>query len=113
MKIMQILERYRYMDKLIRAGQTGSAREFAGKIGVSRSQLFNYFDDLRSLDIDIRYDPELRSYRYEDDLEVEIRNPIQVLCRQEQQEWNGGHFFIHPVQGLWTDRYLGLYRECS
>jgi len=113
MKIYQILERYRYMDKLIRSGETGSAREFASRIGISRSQLFNYFDDLRSLDIDIRYDPELRSYSYENDLVLEFRNPIRILYPEEMEQRNGGSILLPEVQGYWTGRSLALYRECS
>ncbi|MFZ5939025.1 MAG: hypothetical protein ACOYXB_00495 [Bacteroidota bacterium] len=112
MKMLQIIERYRYMDKLIRAGRTGSAREFAEQVGVSRSQLFNYFDELRSMDIDIRYDPLLRSYTYTGDTEVEIRMPIRVLCKKEM-EARGGQIISLPVQGYWTTLDLGLYRECS
>jgi len=101
------------MDKLIRAGRTGSAREFAARVGISRSQLFNYFDDLRSLNIDIRYDPDRRSYTYEDDLEVEISMPIRILYRKEMEKESGGRIFHIAVQGLWTERSLSSYRKCS
>lgn len=54
------------MDFLIRHRCTGNAVEFARKLDLSRSTLFNYLDYLRNdLGVDILYDKYGETYRYD------------------------------------------------
>ena len=52
------------LDNLIRKECTGTANEFAQKLGVSERTLQNHLQQLRELGIDVIYDHYKRTYRY-------------------------------------------------
>jgi len=83
MKIFEFIERFDLIYKLLKEKRTGSANEFAKKVGISRSQLFNYLDHFKSYDIVIKYDFYLNSYIMEKDIDLEIRQPVEVLRDNE------------------------------
>jgi ACT domain-containing protein len=97
MKIFEIIERFDLIFKLIKAEKTGTANEFAQKIGLSRSQLFNYLDYLKSYEIEIRYDLFKHSYVIENDVEIEIRQPIRILNDKELVIIDGGCSYFSKV----------------
>lgn len=60
------LKKVLHMDFLIQHRCTGNAVEFAHKLDLSRSTLFNYLDYMRNeLGIDILYDKYGRTYHYD------------------------------------------------
>lgn len=60
------LKKVLHMDFLIQHRCTGNAVEFADKLDLSRSTLFNYLDYLRNdLGVDILYDKYGRTYHYD------------------------------------------------
>ena len=64
MKLQETIERYRKIDMLIKREKTGSPEEFASKLGISRSQLYNYLEELRDQGAGIIYDRAKGSYLY-------------------------------------------------
>lgn len=106
MKIFEIVERYSLINKLIKEERTGTAKEFAQKIGVSRSQLFNDLDYLKSYEIEIHYDFHKNSFVYEKNLVIDIQQPIRILRDNELIETNGGKKIFARVQGNWTAWHL-------
>lgn len=62
MKVLEVIETYQRIVKLIRQKKTGNSFEFAKKIGISRSHLFNYLTELRLMGFEIHYDKSLQSY---------------------------------------------------
>ena len=59
------LKKIFYMDYLIHIRKTGTAAEFATKVGVARSTFFEYMDYMRNeLNIVILYDRSANSYYY-------------------------------------------------
>ena len=52
------------LDSLIRQESTGTAEEFAQKLGVSERTLRNHLQQLRELGIEIVYDYNRKTYRY-------------------------------------------------
>lgn len=61
------LKKIFYMDHLIHTQKTGTAAEFAAKVGVARSTFFEYMDYMRNeLNIVILYDRSARTYYYAD-----------------------------------------------
>lgn len=52
------------LDSLIRKEQTGTADEFAKKMGVSERTLQNHLQQLRELGIEVIYDHYKRTYKY-------------------------------------------------
>ena len=106
MKIFEILERYSLMNKLIKKEQTGSAKEFAKKLKISRSQLFNDLDYLKSYEIEIYYDPAKKSFVYENNVELTIHQPIRILKKDELESVNGDEKISDRVQGNWTGLFV-------
>ncbi len=65
MKTIDILRRLEQMDQLIRLKATGSPREFAARLGLSQSMMYNYLDLLRMLGGPVQYNRVSASYEYE------------------------------------------------
>jgi hypothetical protein len=64
MTLYKYVSRLEHMDQLIRFGCTGSAAEFAQKLGLSLSQLKDHLRDMRDLGAPITYYRHRRSYCY-------------------------------------------------
>ena len=65
MKAIDILQRLEQMDQLIRLKATGNPREFASRLGISQSMMYNNLDLLRSLGGPVLYNKVAASYEYE------------------------------------------------
>ena len=78
MKVFEIIERLEIIIKFLEEKNTGTSIEFAKRIGISRSMLFNYFDYLKSFNINIKYDRQLNSFVINGNTEVEIQQPIKI-----------------------------------
>ncbi len=52
------------MDSLIRQEHTGTAEEFARKLGVSERTLQNHLQQLREIGVQVTYDYSRRTYKY-------------------------------------------------
>ncbi len=61
------------MDTLISMKATGTPDIFAEKMGVKRSTLFQYLQEMRSMGVDIRYSCYRQSYYYADNRRIKIR----------------------------------------
>lgn len=59
------IERLKYMDYLIRIESTGSMKDFARKLEISRSTCGEYIRFMRELGAQIIYCPYRKSYKYE------------------------------------------------
>lgn len=66
MKFFEKAEKLLELDRLLRAEQTGNLDELANKIGVSRSQMHAYLDNLKDRGFPIEYSRERQSYYYSD-----------------------------------------------
>jgi hypothetical protein len=53
------------MDQFIRLKATGNPKEFAARLRLSQSMMYNYLDVLKSLGGPIRYCKKSGSYEYE------------------------------------------------
>lgn len=96
-KILDIVERLMKMDRLIKEKRTGSAKQLAEYLGISRSHLFNHLEEFRDLGIDIRYDKSNYTYEYYGNLEPEIREPLLVIRKKNDlSDTNGGTFCKSP-----------------
>ncbi len=108
MKVFEIIERLERINKCLKEERTGTAKEFAAKIGISRSMLFNYLDYLKSYDIQIKYERKRNSFVFEEDIEIEIKQPIRILKNNKLISTSGGEKVFVRVQGNWTGTVLSL-----
>jgi len=60
------------MDLLISMMSTGTPEEFAGKLGLRRSTLFQSLQEMREMGVDIRYSCLRQSYYYADSRRIKI-----------------------------------------
>ena len=61
------------MDTLISMMATGTPEEFAEKMGMKRSTLFESLQEMRAIGVDIRYSFIRQSYYYADNRRIKIR----------------------------------------
>ena len=79
MDTLQILERYKKMDKMIKRRNTGTPHEFATKLGISKSQLFNHLDYFRKKGAEITYNKTLETYIYIKPVELTAEFSIRPI----------------------------------
>ena len=61
------------MDSLISMMATGTPEEFAEKMGMKRSTLFESLQEMREIGVDIKYSFVRQSYYYADNRRIKIR----------------------------------------
>jgi hypothetical protein len=76
------------MDDLIKKEITGTSKEFAEKLGISRSMLMENLSEMKELGAAIAFCPLRRSYYYTDTFSV-------VIGRAERIK--GGKIFTSPI----------------
>ena len=107
MKTIQQLERLRKIHQYIKICKTGSPNEFANKLGLSESQLYNVLDDLKINGFPISYSRKLKSYIYNEDCELEINYSVELLTSKEKLKIVGG--FVRncftPMRLEWTNLF--------
>lgn len=70
MSLLKYIDRLKRMDDLIRRKATGNAEEFAEKLGISPSQLFQDLKEMKELGAPVNYCHISRSYLYTRDCGV-------------------------------------------
>lgn len=73
MKAIDILQRLEQMDQLIRLKATGPPKQFASRLDISQSMMYNYLDLLRSLGGPIQYNKIAASYEYTHPVVLHLR----------------------------------------
>jgi len=72
MSIVKYIERLQRMDSLISMKATGSPEEFAEKLGLRRSTLFESLQEMREMGVDIKYSFIRQSYYYADGRRIRV-----------------------------------------
>ena len=86
MSLLKYIERLQRMDMLISMMSTGSPEEFAGKLGLRRSTLFQSLQEMREMGVDIRYSCFRQSYYYADNrrIKIKVENTVQISMENIQ-----------------------------
>ena len=66
-------------DRLIRLQATGTAKELALTLGISRISVCRLFKDLRDMGAPVKYNRNRRTYYYEYPIEIIITCKIVIL----------------------------------
>ena len=61
------------MDSLIYMKATGTPEEFAEKLGLKRSTLFQSLQEMREMGVDIKYSFVRQTYYYADNRRIKIK----------------------------------------
>jgi predicted DNA-binding transcriptional regulator YafY len=72
MPLIKYIERVNRIDSLINLRATGTPEEFAQKLGIKRSTLFQSLQEMREIGVDIRYSCYRQTYYYADDRRLRI-----------------------------------------
>lgn len=72
MSLFKYIERLRRMDALISMKATGTPEEFAEKLGIKRSTLFQSLQEMREMGVDIKYSYFRQTYYYSDNRRIKI-----------------------------------------
>ena len=79
MKVFEFIEVVAVFHAYMMHGNTGDAKTFAQKIGISRASLYNLIEELRAYGLEIEYDRYAQSYHYVYPERVEIHISIRQL----------------------------------
>ncbi|MDR9364576.1 MAG: helix-turn-helix domain-containing protein [Balneolaceae bacterium] len=91
MKFVEQIERLKYLDELIRKGNTGTPDELARRLGISRSQLYNLINYFNDLGVPVKFSRRKNSFYYhEDDKNLEITFSIKIITDEEIMVLQGG-----------------------
>lgn len=83
MKVVEQLERLKYIHELIEKRKTGTPDGFAKKLRISRRQLYYIIDELKLMGAPIDYDIQLKTFFYSEKCEINIRFDIDTLSEEE------------------------------
>lgn len=73
MSLSKYIARLQRMDLLIALKATGSPEEFASKMNLSRSTLFETLQEMKGMGVDIRYSNIRETYYYGDARRIVVR----------------------------------------
>ncbi|HNL37534.1 MAG TPA: HTH domain-containing protein [Saprospiraceae bacterium] len=72
MTFFEHINRIKRLHGLIRMKSTGTPRELADRMSVSRATLFRHLDDLRSMGAPIAYEKDRQTYYYEEPFDLKL-----------------------------------------
>ena len=96
MNIEQQAERIKYVHKVILDEKTGSPNDFAKKLNISRSQLYNIIEMLKEYDAPIKYNKKANSFYYTKSFDLQLTYSLTILLEEEKREIFGG-FNFRPI----------------
>ena len=83
MKIIHYLERIEMIHKLVDQESTGTPVEFARRLGISRTRLYEIMDDLKLEGAPIAYSRSCRTFYYEEPFQISINFDLRPLGRDD------------------------------
>ena len=81
------------MQRLLENRCTGTPEEFAGKLGISRTSLYETIDELKSRGAPIAYSKSIKTFYYTEPFEISISCNMRPMTFYEEKEYSGGNFF--------------------
>lgn len=90
--MLKYFDRLKKFDYMIRHSITGTPKECAEKLEISRSRFYEFLEDLKLLDIPVEYNKDLKTYKYKKPgvLKLGFEERNQILEREGLNEIKGG-----------------------
>ncbi|WP_152541712.1 hypothetical protein [Saccharicrinis fermentans] len=82
------------MASLITAQKTGNGEQFAKRIKISRSKLYELLEDFSLMGVQINYSKKYNTFYYANNLKIKVNTPIEIVPIEECQTINGGLFLM-------------------
>jgi hypothetical protein len=96
MNIEKQAERIKYVHKQIQEEKTGTPDDFAKKLNISRSQLYNIIETLKEYDAPIKYNKKANSFYYTKSFDLQLKYSLTIILDEEKREIFGG-FNFRPI----------------
>lgn len=90
MRIFDYFDKIQLFNRLIECERTGPPGEFATRLDVSRSKLYEIIEELKSRDIDIAYSRTRQTFYYTKPVTLEIKFRVTYLDPLEIKKISGG-----------------------
>jgi predicted transcriptional regulator len=100
MKTFDFLDKISIFNRLVEQKHTGTPKEFAERLGMGRSTLYEVIDELHSRDVDVKYSRKSRTYYYKNIVSMEVRLIVKRLDELDDDEAKkiaGGRKFFSSV----------------
>lgn len=72
MSIISNLDKLKLINSEIKKEQTGTPCNFAKKLCVSRSMLYNYIEEIKVLGAEIKYNRKTNTFYYKNDFDIKF-----------------------------------------
>lgn len=90
--LQKLLNRFDYLNHLIRTQKTGTPVQLAGKLGISQRTWYKLRDELvNEVGVPLRYCPYRKTYYYEEDGELVFAFRRKKLPESEREKLTGGY----------------------
>lgn len=90
MNCIKQIERLQLLNKLIKEERTGSPEELSGRLGISKRQLFNLIDSMKSLGVELGYCKQSKTYYYKSRARLDIKFSLRRITNDESEKIFGG-----------------------
>ncbi len=90
MKAFEQLERLKKMNVLIQNKCTGTPEEFAKKLCICQSHLYNLIDELKIIGAPIKYSRARQTYYYTSEFEIILQYSLCIIKRDQLKQIFGG-----------------------
>lgn len=96
MNFTKQIDQIKKTHKLILLEQTGTPEEFAQKLNISRSHLYNILESLKDFGANIKYNKKSESFYYTSPFDLELHYSLKIISNNETKEIFGG-FSLRPT----------------
>jgi hypothetical protein len=90
MKLFEYLDRINKIHGMVANRRTGTPNEFAGRLGMSRTSLYEMIDELRSRGAPILYSKSSKTFYYSEPFDVRVSCSFRALSESESRSVTGG-----------------------
>lgn len=97
-----VIDKMQIFCKLIEHQHTGSPKEFAKKLGISRSSLYDLIDNARSRGLNIKYSRSIQSFYFKEAIDIDIRFSLNKVTLYETINVDGGSVHIEQYNLLFN-----------
>jgi predicted transcriptional regulator len=86
MKVFDFLDKMSVFNQLVEQERTGTPSEFAKRLGISRSTLYEIIDELRSRGVEVCYSRTNLTFYYKNPVSLEVRLAVRCIDEMDASE---------------------------
>jgi DNA-binding Lrp family transcriptional regulator len=94
MGLHKYLERIRFIDSLVKKRATGNYASLAKKLNLSKTELYNFLNEMKTEGIPISYSKKLNSFYYTEEGSATTKLYEREVTKEEMKSIKGGNGFF-------------------